>query len=159
LLGSGGIASSGAIATWAVVQSHPLIWGAIIAITQVADAVKDEFPLTSRLNAASATLTSFDALFIEADFEWASIFSGQFSNAEIMKRCRKLKQLRHGATIQSRMSAARDTDVVGSLRMRAFRYQSSEPSSGGLTARVICLDRNTGATYRSLYYGVQNYCM
>jgi hypothetical protein len=64
------IASSGAIATWAVVQSYPLIWGGIIAATQVADALKDVFPLTARQQAASSLMMSLDALFIEALYEW-----------------------------------------------------------------------------------------
>ena len=34
------IASSGAIATWAVVQSYPLVWGGIIAASQLADALR-----------------------------------------------------------------------------------------------------------------------
>jgi hypothetical protein len=35
------VASSSAIAAWAVVQAHPLVWGGIIAAAQVADALKD----------------------------------------------------------------------------------------------------------------------
>src|SRR5271168_4056732 len=42
------IASSGAIAAWAVVRSCPSIWGGIIAASEVADALKEVFPVTAR---------------------------------------------------------------------------------------------------------------
>jgi hypothetical protein len=94
------IASSGAIATWAVVQSHPLIWGGIIALAQVADALKDVFPFTSRLNATSGAVMSLDALFIETLYEWEGIFSGKFSDEEITDKRRKLMQLRHDIEVK-----------------------------------------------------------
>jgi hypothetical protein len=42
------IASSGAIAAWAIVQAHPLLWGGIIAAAQVADALKDVMPISKQ---------------------------------------------------------------------------------------------------------------
>jgi hypothetical protein len=86
------VASSGAIATWAVVQSYPLIWGTIIAAAQLADVLRDAIPLTARYKATSALVMSLDALFIEALFEWEAIFAGQLSNDEISERWRKLMQ-------------------------------------------------------------------
>jgi hypothetical protein len=89
------IASSGAIATWAVVQSHPLIWAGIIALAQVADALKDLFPFAARLDATSGAVMSLDALLIETLYEWEGIFSGKYSDEEITEKRRKLMQLRH----------------------------------------------------------------
>jgi hypothetical protein len=40
------IASSGSIAAWALWKEHAFVWGAIIAVSQVADALKDVFPFT-----------------------------------------------------------------------------------------------------------------
>jgi hypothetical protein len=94
------ITSSGAIATWAVVQSYPLIWAGIIALAQVADVLKDVFPFTARLSATSGAVMSLDALFIEALFEWEGVFSGQFSNEEIADKRRKLMQLRHDIEVK-----------------------------------------------------------
>jgi hypothetical protein len=87
------VASSGAIATWAVVQSYPLVWGAIIAAAQLADVLRDAIPLTGRYKGASALVMSLEALFIEALFEWEAIFSGQLNNDEISERWRKLMQV------------------------------------------------------------------
>jgi len=86
------VASSGAIATWAVVQSHPLVWGGIIAAAQVSDVLRDAIPLAARHKAASALATSLDALFIEALFEWEGVFAGQLSDREITERWQHLMQ-------------------------------------------------------------------
>jgi hypothetical protein len=94
------VAASGAIATWAVVQSHPLIWGGIIAASQVADALKDVLPFSARRDAANGFLVSLDALFIEALYEWEGVFGGNFSNNEIADRTRKLMSLRHDAEVK-----------------------------------------------------------
>jgi hypothetical protein len=96
-----GIASSGAIAAWAIVQAYPLVWGGIIAATQVADALKDVFPLTPRQQAANNLLMSLDALFIEALYEWEGVYSGRYDNEEIVERRRKLMQLRHDLDVKN----------------------------------------------------------
>ena len=74
------IASSGAIATWAVVKAYPLVWGSIIAASQLGDVLQNVIPLTARHKAASALSTALEALFTEALFEWESVFAvvGQF---------------------------------------------------------------------------------
>jgi hypothetical protein len=94
------VASSGAIATWAVVQTYPLLWAGIIAASQVADALKDVFPLTTRQQAANGLVMSLDALFIEALYEWEGVYAGQFNNEEITERRRKLMQLRHDLDVK-----------------------------------------------------------
>ena len=91
------IASSGAIATWAIVKSYPLVWGGIIAASQLADALRDVIPFTARHKAASALSMTLDALIIEALYEWEGVYAARFSNEEITGRRRKLMQLRHDA--------------------------------------------------------------
>jgi len=57
-----------------------MIWGTIIALSQLSDALKDAIPLTARHKATIALVTSLDALVIEALYEWEGVFGGQFSN-------------------------------------------------------------------------------
>jgi hypothetical protein len=89
------ITSSGGIAGWVIFKEFAFIWGAIIATSQLADALKDVFPFTARQKAANALLSGLDALFIETLFEWEGVFSGKFTNEEIIERRRKLMQLAH----------------------------------------------------------------
>jgi hypothetical protein len=91
------VASSGAIATWAVVKSYPLIWGGIIAASQFADALREVIPFTAHHKAASALSMTLDALLIEALYEWESVYAARFTTEQITDRRRKLMQLRHDA--------------------------------------------------------------
>jgi len=94
------VASSGAIATWAVVKSYPLVWGGIIAAAQLADALKEVIPFTARQKEAGALSMTLDALLIETLYEWESIYGGRLTDQEITERRRKLMQLRHDAEVK-----------------------------------------------------------
>jgi hypothetical protein len=94
------IASSGAIATRAVVHAYPLLWGGIIAASQLADALKDVIPITARHKAASALSMSLDALFIEVLYEWESVYAARLTTEEITERRRKLMRLRLEAEVK-----------------------------------------------------------
>lgn len=56
------IASSAGIAAWVVWQEYAFVWGAIIAASQLADALKDVFPFAKKHKAASALSMTLDNL-------------------------------------------------------------------------------------------------
>lgn len=89
------IASSGSIAAWAVWQEYAFLWGVIIAASQLADALKDVFPFAKIHKAASDQTISLDGIFIDAQLEWENIFSGRYSDEQIMNRRHKLMKLQH----------------------------------------------------------------
>jgi hypothetical protein len=91
------IASSGGIAAWAIWKEYAFLWGAIIAASQVADALKEVFPFTKTHKAASDHAISLDSMFIDAQLEWENIFSGRYTDEQIMNRLHKLKKLQHEA--------------------------------------------------------------
>jgi hypothetical protein len=91
------IASSGGIAAWAIWREHAFVWGTIIAASQVADALKEVFPFTKTHKAASEHAITLDSIFIDAQSEWESIFSGRYSNDQIINRRHKLMKLQHDA--------------------------------------------------------------
>jgi hypothetical protein len=80
------IASSGGIAGWAVWHQYAFVWAIIIAASQVTDALKEVFPFTKKHKAASAHTMTLGSLFIDAQLEWENIFSGRYTDDEIMKR-------------------------------------------------------------------------
>ncbi|MGD0520273.1 MAG: hypothetical protein ABSA48_03355 [Terracidiphilus sp.] len=84
------VASSSSIAIWAVWEKLPLVWGTIIAVSQVLDATKDFFPFAKEHKAASAYSMTLDYLFNDVQLEWESIFSGRYTDDEIMKLRHKL---------------------------------------------------------------------
>jgi len=91
------IASSGSIAAWALWKEYAFVWGAIIAASQVLDALKDVFPFTKKHKAASAHTIALGGMFIDAQLEWENIFSGRYSDDQIMKLRHKLMKLQHDA--------------------------------------------------------------
>jgi len=116
-------ASSSAIAAWAVWQAYPMIWGGIIAGTQVADALKDVFPFTARHKAANDLVTSLEALLIETLYEAEGVYAGRLANEEITERRRKLMKLRHDA--DARHFPAGDLPERGDLLALAERAAST----------------------------------
>ncbi len=91
------IASSGSIAAWALWKEYAFVWGAIIAASQVTDALKDVFPFAKKHKAASAHTIALGSMFIDAQLEWENIFSGRYTDDQIMNRRHKLMKLQHDA--------------------------------------------------------------
>jgi hypothetical protein len=91
------IASSGGIAAWAIWKEHAFVWGAIIAASQLADALKEVFPFTKIHKAASEHTIGLDSMFIDALLEWENIFGGKYSDDQISNRRHKLMKLQHDA--------------------------------------------------------------
>src|SRR5579863_5193706 len=60
------VASSGSIAAWALWKEYAFVWGAIIAVSQVVDALKDVFPFTKKHKAAIDHAITLASIFIDA---------------------------------------------------------------------------------------------
>jgi len=86
-------ASCGSIAAWAVWKEYAFVWAFIIAASQLADALKDVFPFAKLHKAASVYAITLSHLFIDAELEWEAIYSGKYTDDEIMNRVHKLKKL------------------------------------------------------------------
>lgn len=89
------IASSSSIAGWALWKDYAFLWGGIIVISQITDALQNVIPFTARQKATNALHLDLEALFIEVLYEWEGIYSGKFTNEEITERRRKLMLLKH----------------------------------------------------------------
>jgi hypothetical protein len=88
------IASSVSIAGWAIWHNLSFVWASIIAASQVADALKNVFPVAKRNKAAADLSTVLDNLFIDAQLEWDNIFSGKYTDDQIGTRLHKLRSLK-----------------------------------------------------------------
>ena len=63
----------------------------------MADALKNVFTFTKTHKAASEHTVILDSLFIDAQLEWENIFTGRYTDDEIMNRRHKLMKLQHDA--------------------------------------------------------------
>jgi hypothetical protein len=95
------VASSGSIGAWAVWTEYAFIWGAIIAASQVADALKDVFPFARTHKSASEHTVALGSIFIDAQLEWESVFSGRYTDEQITNRRHKLMKLQHDAELHN----------------------------------------------------------
>jgi hypothetical protein len=80
------VASSSAIAGWAIFQMVPFLWASIIVAAQLLDAVKDIFPFARQHKSASTLTIALETLFIEAEAEWQNIHQGKIPAEAITER-------------------------------------------------------------------------
>jgi hypothetical protein len=95
------IASSVSIAAWAIWRQYAFLWGLVIAVSQVADALRDVFPFAKKHKAASEHAIELNEFFINAQLEWEQIYSGRYDSGQIMNKLHKLRKLRHDAERRS----------------------------------------------------------
>ena len=88
-------ASVVAVGSWAVVKAYPILWGSIIALAQVADAMQGAFPINRRHQATSALVLALDALFIAAQAEWEALYAGRVDEVGIVKARHRLMNQMH----------------------------------------------------------------
>ena len=88
------IASCGGIAGWVVFKDYPFLWSGIIAAAQLLDAIKHVFPFAKQHKAASDLTVALELLFIDTQYEWEEIYTGQLADKAIMSARRKLQKLR-----------------------------------------------------------------
>jgi len=124
------IASCAGIAAWAIWREYAFIWGAIIAASQVADALKDVFPFSKKHKAACEHAVILANLFIDVQLEWENVFAGRYTDDEIMKRLHQLRKMQLDA--------------------------ESRNFPDGLAERPVLLDRATqdATEYLAATYGV-----
>ncbi len=89
------LASSGAIAAWAVSRAHPFLWGCIIAVSHVAEVIKGTLPLAKRYDGACQLSMSLDAMFIDVQFEGEAIAAGRLTEEEISAARKRMMTLEH----------------------------------------------------------------
>lgn len=89
------VTSSGSIAGWVVWAEYAFVWGAVIAASQLADALKEVFPFTKAHKAASELTVVLGSMFIDVQLEWENIFAGRYTDEQIINRRYKLMKLQH----------------------------------------------------------------
>ena len=86
------IASSGSIGAWVIWRQYAFIWAALIAASQIADALRDVFPFRKRRQALSGWCNALNRLFVDAQRDWDMIASGALSNPKIATLTHQLRQ-------------------------------------------------------------------
>ncbi len=86
------ITSSSSIAAWAVWQKYPLVWSAIIALSQVITAIKPFLPHKQRVKAISELTDKFQNISLKCEKGWFAVAEGQLTEEEIHELYISLKE-------------------------------------------------------------------
>jgi hypothetical protein len=86
------ITSSSSIAAWAVWQKYPLVWGAIIALSQIITAIKPFLPYKQRVRAISELTDKIQNISLKCEKGWFSVAEGKLTEEEIHELYINLKQ-------------------------------------------------------------------
>jgi hypothetical protein len=86
------VASSGSIAAWAVWREFAMLWGAVIAISQVLSAVRSYLPFEKRLAGVASLASRFESLFVRWEAAWQQVASGELKEEQIAERLFQLKR-------------------------------------------------------------------
>ncbi len=79
------ITSSTSLGIWAVFKSYPMIWAAIIVVTQIVSATSKYLPYATRLKAAGACVHDFREIQNWAELRWCEIIDGILTDNQINK--------------------------------------------------------------------------
>jgi hypothetical protein len=126
------VASSGGIAAWVIWQRYAFLWASIIALSQLADALKDVFPFQKRRTALSRWVRQLDRMFVVAQRDWDAIAHGRCRDEQISKLLHQLRsreqrlQAKYVPDGLARNDSAFQRAEAEAVRYFALRYGSIE---------------------------------
>lgn len=85
------VTSSVSIGSWVIWRQYGIIWGALIATSQVAEAVQRVLPYEKRRVALSKWCISLTRLMVLAQRDWESIYAGRCTETQIADLTHKLR--------------------------------------------------------------------
>ncbi|MGO5023454.1 hypothetical protein ACTQ4E_10215 [Lawsonibacter sp. LCP25S3_G6] len=77
------VASSSAIAAWAIWTELSFVWGLIIVVGQVVSAINEVLPYQQRIKDIAEMQSRLNAIYIPAEQKWFDVSNGYLSEPEI----------------------------------------------------------------------------
>lgn len=78
--------SSASIATWAIWKEYPMVWGGIIALSQIIQAIKPILPYRTRQTRAMAALHLVEPVLLTMEEDWYKLSYGSMSAKKLEER-------------------------------------------------------------------------
>lgn len=124
----GAIASSSAIGGWVIWKEYSFVWAAVIAVSQVANAVKPHLPYGSQLKAINSLLPDFETMTLAAERNWFRVARGEMTEDETIESATKVKQMKaeitqkflKGVIMREREDLTKKADIKGAAYMTTF---------------------------------------
>ena len=86
------ITSSSSIGGWAIWDEYGMIWGFLIAASQVANIVKGFLPFSERAKNIGSLNIDLEKLALDAESKWFSVFEGKLTDEDIFDLVTDLKR-------------------------------------------------------------------
>lgn len=125
------IASSGSIAGWVIWKDLSFLWGLVIAISQVLNAILPFLPYKERIKCYRLFLNDLEEIFIYAELKWFDISSGKLSEEEIHKLWIEIKSKKHKSLVKNNIVIIPDnSDLSEKAEDNAIQYFSNLYKAG-----------------------------
>jgi hypothetical protein len=85
------VTSSSSIGAWIIWEKYAFIWGAIIAVSQVLNVIKQFLPYESRLNHLPDLKNELDFLSLDMEKNWFNVAEGKWTNRKIHNKYIEIK--------------------------------------------------------------------
>jgi hypothetical protein len=86
------VVSNGSIASWAIWKDYSAIWGGMIALSQLLNAVKVFLPYSKRLKDLEFISRELENLFLFMESSWFDVAEGKLTKKEIHKQLTDIKK-------------------------------------------------------------------
>ena len=79
------VTSSASIAGWAIWKEYAFVWGMLIAVSQVINAIRQFLPYKERLKSFSGLARDFEEIAIYLELKWLEVAAGELSEKEMRR--------------------------------------------------------------------------
>ena len=86
------IMANGSIASWVVWKEYSFIWGLLIALSQLINAIKVYLPYQKRLKSLESITKELETLFLVMETAWFDVSEGKLTEQEIHKQRMDMKK-------------------------------------------------------------------
>jgi hypothetical protein len=91
------VTSSTSIGAWVIWKNYAFVWGLLIAVSQVLNAIRHFLPYKDRLRSYSGLLNELEEISLGVESRWLEIANGECSTASIRKALADLRMRRYRA--------------------------------------------------------------
>ena len=117
------VASSSSIGAWIIWTHLSWVWGAIIAGSQVINAIVQYLPYKNRIKAYSSLLNELEEIMIQGEFKWHAIADGRMTECEINKARFDIRSSKQKALKKNILTTIpTDTELQGIAENSAISY-------------------------------------
>jgi len=125
------VTSAGSISAWLVWKRYSWLWAGLLGASQLAEALKGISPLYKRTRSLGLWSRALNRIFVDAQREWDSIASGQYTNQQIRTLLHRLR---------SRKQKAQDKCLPEGLHENKLMFSRAEEEAAMFFRRRYYVD-------------------